>query len=87
MDPLGQEYGQGTTERLVSASGCLGPQLGGLKQLGVTSHAWGRIWRRLYSQVLLQNWLEVWVHLGVSSGAHTHMAFLTWWSQGGKSAF
>lgn len=65
----------------------LGPQLGGLKQLGVTSHAWGRIWRRLYSQVLLQNWLEVWVHLGVSCGAPTHMAFLTWWSQGGKSAF
>lgn len=32
----GQGYGQSTAESLVSASGCLEPQLGGLKHQGVT---------------------------------------------------
>lgn len=36
MDSLGQEYGQGTAESLVSALRCLGPQLGRLKLLGLT---------------------------------------------------
>lgn len=36
MDSLGQEDGQGTAESLVSALRYLGPQLGGLKQLGLT---------------------------------------------------
>lgn len=38
-DSLGQKYGQSTAKSLVSASGCLGPQLGGLSRSD--SSAWG----------------------------------------------
>lgn len=36
VNSLGQEYGQGTAESLVSALGCLGPQLRRLTHLGLT---------------------------------------------------
>lgn len=47
---LGQEYGLGTAERLVSAARCLRPQLGGLEQQGWRQCLEPGIWRLPPSQ-------------------------------------